>query len=102
MVRGTTATNSFKIPIPADMIKAIELNYEQGGTLVLCKDKLEDFTFTDDRAVIELTQEDTLRFNDKQTVEIQMRILTTEDKVIASRVTVTTVHRLLGKGGVIK
>lgn len=102
MVRGTTAVNTFRLPVPADMIKAIELNYEQGGKLVLCKNKLDDFTLTGTKAEVELTQEETLLFSDKQNVEIQMRVLTTEDKAIGSRVAITTVYRLLGKGEVLK
>ena len=46
-------------------------------------------------AIVKLSQEETLAFNERQIVEIQMRILTTGGDALASNIVLQNVTKLL-------
>jgi hypothetical protein len=100
-MRGTTPTHEFAIPVPVDMIAAIELNYEQAGKLVITKKELNDFTLSGQSVAVKLTQEETILFDSEEIVEIQMRLLTTTGEALVSDIEEVLPKRLLGAGGVL-
>ena len=94
MIRGTTPTHRFKLPIDQTIIQSLRVIYAQGGTKVLVKE-LEDFKLSDGWAETKLSQEETLDFDASQAGEMQMRILTAGGDAPASGIHRTSVGRLL-------
>lgn len=93
-MRGTTPTHIFKIPYDTSMVSKLRLTYEQVGGVVIEKTE-KDCIFDGDLVTITLTQEDTLKLNDKQYVEIQMKLLSTGGDVIKSEPITRTVSKCL-------
>lgn len=85
MIRGTTPTHSFTIPIEAELIKEILITYKQADNIIVEK-RTADCVLEEGKAKVTLTQEDTLKFDHVKLVEVQMRILTTDQCAIASYV----------------
>lgn len=86
MVRATTPTHTFVLPFSVDNIKTLRLTYSQNGNIVMEKEK-GDITIKDDNTLLYvLTQEETLKFNESKSVQIQLRVLTHEGSALASRV----------------
>lgn len=86
ITRGTTPYHRFSLPISPDLIDKIYITYLQGDIKVeKSKDDIEFITSEDVppvyKAVVHLTQADTLMFKSKspntEPVEIQMDIKTT-------------------------
>ncbi len=84
MIRGTTPTHTFLLPFEASEIRTLHVCYAQRGAVVLDKTK-EDCTLEGNAVRVRLTQEDTLRFVAGDRVQIQLRVLTNEGDVFASR-----------------
>lgn len=92
MIRGTTPTHTFTFDtLDPSTFKVLNIYYAQQGEEILQKSK-EDCIFktkeTDKGtiylAVVTLTQEETLKFKSKYDVEVQLRILTTDDRALAT------------------
>lgn len=92
MIRGTTPTYTFAFDnLDPSTFKVLNIYYAQQGVEIFCKTK-DDCVFstkeTDDGiqhlASITLTQEETKAFKAKYDVEIQLRVLTAEDKSLAT------------------
>ena len=92
MIRATTPTHKFIFTnFDPSTCKVLNVYYVQQGVQLLMKSK-ESFTFstkeTEDEtfyiASVTLTQEETKIFKAKQKVEIQLRVLTADDKSLAS------------------
>lgn len=94
MIRGTTPTHTFKIPFDTSLIAELRITYKQptGVELTKCE---TDCTLSENSIAVKLTQEETLQFNHKYNVEIQVRILTQGGDVVASKVLTTTVEKCL-------
>lgn len=99
MIRGTTPTICFKLPFDDGQIAELWLTISQRGQEVLTKEK-PDMTYDGEKYSIKLTQEDTLKLDDDQYAEIQLRIRTASGDAIASRVKRIAVEEIL-KDGVI-
>lgn len=93
MIRGTTPTHTFTFDkLDPRTFKVMNVYYAQQGVEVLVKNK-NDFTFKQEEcdkgpiysASVTLTQEETLNFNSKHKVELQMRALTSDDKALATK-----------------
>lgn len=84
MIRGTTPTYTFDIPLDASLIADLRLSFAQEGTELVKKTK-NDITLEGQKITVRLTQEDTLKFDHgKSTVQIQLRVLTTGGDVMTS------------------
>ena len=92
MIRGTTPTHTFIFEdLDPSTFKVLNIYYAQQGVEVLNKNK-NDCTFDTketDRgdiytASVTLTQEETKIFSARYDVEIQVRILTSDDKALAT------------------
>lgn len=92
MIRATTPTHKFTFNnLDPETFKALNVYYAQQGVELLTKSK-EDFSFsteeTEDNilyvASVTLTQEETKIFKAKQKVEVQLRVLTADDRSLAT------------------
>ena len=98
MIRGTTPTHTFMLPVDLRTAEVIELYYAQNNTVVVEKQK-SDMTVTSNSVSVTLTQEDTLKFCVSD-VEMQIRARFPSGEAIATDIKRTNVRRVL-KGGVI-
>ena len=94
MIRGTTPTHRFRLPVEESIVKEVRIIYEQSGEDVLLK-TLKDCRLENGYAVLKLTQEETLRFDSSQIVKVQMRMLTSGGDALASNIKRVAVGKLL-------
>jgi hypothetical protein len=85
MIRGTTPTHNFVLPIETEMVQAIQIIYAQKGETVLTKGK-GDCTFDGNSVSVKLTQQETFMFSEDEYVEIQIRVLTPAGDALASHI----------------
>ena len=85
MIRGTTPTHTFLLPFDTASIRSLRITYAQRGEVVLQKSEA-DCTCDGDTLRVQLTQEDTLRFAAGDRMQMQLRVLTENGDVFASRV----------------
>lgn len=85
MIRGTTPTHTFQIPLEASMVKDVRISYAQGGVVLAEKTK-NDCTLSGNEIKTKLTQEDTLKFRESKPIEVQLRVLTTDGDVMATNI----------------
>ena len=100
MIRGTTPTLLFNLPFSASVIKSAEITIEYVDDLmrVLIKKELKDCECNEKTIGTRLTQEETLQLPAPAIVLVQLRILTTDDIVMATVPYSTSVKRLLAEG----
>lgn len=89
MIRGTTPTHVYTLPLDTADIKKIRIIYKQVGRELVQKTE-DDCELSGNTATVKLTQQETLMFNSGANVEIQVRVLTTGNDALAS--TVISVH----------
>lgn len=94
MIRGTTPTHVFTIPIDVSMIKNVKIVYSQFDKIVLEKTG-DDVELSGNTLTTRLSQEDTFGFACTGSVHIQLRILTDGGSVLASKIMTVTVGRCL-------
>ncbi len=94
MIRGTTPTHTFVLPFDTANVKECMIIYGQDDKEVLRKEA-SVCTMSDNKIVVELTQEDTLKFDCKKNVQLQLRVLTQDDKALATKVQTYPVHKCL-------
>lgn len=94
MIRGTTPTHKWTIPVDASFIRGIRVIYKQGEDVLLVK-TTEDCIVEGKKLKVTLTQEDTLKFSHEDTAEVQVRLLTTDMKSLATRVMKVPIWELL-------
>lgn len=85
MIRGTTPTHIFTLPIEAELIKCAQVIYTQDGGAKLTKD-INDCALDGKTLTVRLSQEDTLFFACDRCVRIQVRVLTQAGDALASHV----------------
>ena len=83
MIRGTTPKHIFNLPFEASLVKEARISYAQEYETVLTKTEA-DCVFEGNTITVALTQEDTLLFKKRRKVEIQLRVLTTNNEVMAT------------------
>ncbi len=97
MIRGTTPTHTFEVPqIDTSYIKELRITYVQSCNTVLEKDE-SDVTMGDHLIKLTLTQEETLRFNDKLYVGVQLKVLMDDGSVLASQIMRFNVGKILNE-----
>lgn len=83
MIRGTTPTIEFEFPYTIDFVKNLRVSFAQNGAVKVEKTK-DDVELVENRVVVKLSQEDTLSFSEESVVKIQLKVLTTENDVLAT------------------
>lgn len=97
MRRGSTYRNTFKVSL--DLREAaVFITYSQDDVII--EKTGGDLLVTADEIVTNLSQEETLRFNDGLKVDIQIRYVMPDGTSDSSNIMTTTVGRIL-KDGVI-
>lgn len=76
MIRGTTPTFEFTLPMLTDEIAAGYITFAQDGSVVIDK-ALADCTCAGSTVTLHLTQEETLKLSQNTRTELQMRVRTT-------------------------
>lgn len=94
MIRGTTPTHTFKVPFDASVMGKVQITYSQND-VVLFQKHTSDCVVIDGSVTTKLTQGETLLFDHRKNVEIQIRILTPTGDALASKVFAETVGRCL-------
>ena len=94
MIRGTTPTHTFNLPLDASLIKEVKVTYAQGGAVILER-RAADCEIQGSTVTIRLTQEDTFKFDCSKKVYIQVRALLTSGECISSRILMTSVESCL-------
>lgn len=94
MIRGTTPTHVFTLSVEPDYFKNIRITYAQDDVVLFQKEKGDcEIEGYDVRTT--LTQEETLMFDAKKHVQIQVKAITEEGKVEASPIMCVTVGKCL-------
>ena len=97
MIRGTTPIHIFTHSLDPSDFKKIRIIYSQNHNVLFVKN-IEDCTVEGNTIAVRLTQEDTLAFDHDVPVNIQVRILTTNDIALASVIQTVRVSRCLENG----
>ena len=97
MIKGTTPTLHYNLPFESSIIKSAEIvvEYVDANKKVHIIKQLEDCTLGDKYIEAMLTQEETLQLPAPSSVEVQLRILTTDGTALATIPEKVTVKRLL-------
>lgn len=96
MIRGTTPTLVFRTSIDCSKLTLLNIAFAQNGKIVLEKN-LSQCNIDGNTASVTLTEEDTLLFDYKKKVEIQVRAGCGSTR-LASRIIVEDVGRILKDG----
>lgn len=94
---GTTPTHIFKHKLNPHLISKVRIIYSQDDEKILVKEH-EDCTVVEGTIKVKLTQEDTLKFDYKKPVEIQVRVLTVSGDCPTSAIKVISAGRCLDDG----
>ena len=92
--KGCTCENTFTIPFMEDEIEAIRITYCQKDK-VLFEKELGDCTFSEGVVSITLNQEDTLKFDSFQIIEIQLKVKVRGGSVVKSNIIETVTDKVL-------
>ena len=97
MIRGTKPTILYKLPFSTSIIKSAEITikYDDGLKKILIKKTLDDCVLGEKRIETRLTQEETLQLPAPATIFVQLRILTTDDIALATKIHKSSVEKLL-------
>lgn len=94
MIQGTTPTHIFRLPIDAAVIAEVRITYEQLGKTMIEKTE-KDVQMTGYTITLGLSQEETLRLNHRALVRLQVKVLTTDGQVMASKIRNIQVDEIL-------
>lgn len=100
MIRGTTPTLLYNLPFLASIIKSAEITIEYVDNFkkVLMTKTLEDCELGEKSISTTLTQEETLQLPTSATVLVQLRVLTKDNKALATEPQSVKVKKLLAEG----
>lgn len=96
MIRGTTPTHIFNLPFAASTITKLRVTYMQGGVKVLEKTEA-DCTFDGNALKIKLTQEESLKFKERDNVELQLKAKDANGDILSHTVKSLPVDRVLNE-----
>ena len=85
MIRGTTPTFEFTLPMPTAEIAAGYITFAQSGSVVIDK-ALTDCECAGHTVTLRLTQEETLKLQHGDRTELQVRVRTAGGEALATRV----------------
>ena len=100
MIKGTTPTLQFNLPIETSTLKAAEVmvQYVDSNKAITIIKTLDQCEVGEKTITATLTQEETLQLPAPSMVYIQLRVLTVDGVAMASAIFTTTVKRLLAEG----
>jgi hypothetical protein len=96
MLVGGTPKHEFELPIHTSLLNDLLITYSQMGIIILEK-RINDCSAEGNVVSLELSQEDTLKFDEHIAIEIQLKIKTLGGEVIPSDIIVDTPSRCLNK-----
>lgn len=96
MIRGTTPTEIFKLPIDASIIKKVRITYVQYAKIIVEKTE-QDVAMSDQTIRFKLTQEETLRFSATTPAIVQLKVLFTDNTVQACPIMEVSVKDILNE-----
>ena len=96
MRQGTTPTHTFLLPFDSNEVKILELTYAQHDVVLLTK-TLDDCILENNTVTIELSQEDTFKFDCSSQIQMQLRVLTTTNQAYATEIYLAKIERSLSK-----
>lgn len=96
MIRGTTPTHIFHLKIDTSTIKELRITYVQYSKTLVEKSE-KDVTMEGSEIRLKLTQEETLKFSRSTPVRIQLKVLTTDNTVLACPVKELPVDDILNE-----
>ena len=85
LAKGTTPIHTFTLPFNTGIIKTVKVIYAQKNAVLFEKEG-EACNCSDNTVTVKLTQEETLKFDCRHSVQIQMRVLTVDGDALASLV----------------
>ena len=94
MIRGTTPTHTFTLPFDVSNISKLKIIYAQNDSQIFCKG-IEDCKLNGNTVSVSLTQSETLKFDHKKMVQIQLRVLSGGGDSLVSNVFNTSVGECL-------
>ena len=94
--KGCTCKNTFLIPFTENQIKDIIITYMQQDQIILEKVK-KDCTFNDCKVTVDLTQEESMKFDETKIIRMQIKIKTNDDHVVKSNIMETYTDELFNK-----
>jgi len=96
MKQGTTPTHTFHLPFASSNIKALEITYAQHDTILFTKE-MKDCILEGDIIAVELSQEETFRFDFTTPIQMQLRVLTITNQAYATDILLTNISKSLSK-----
>lgn len=94
MRRGTTPTHIFTLPFSTEYVSKVKVAYKQDATVVLRKNT-QDCKLEGDKVSVTLTREESLLFNDRAFVKVQVEVELREGGTLVSAVYVLRLDELL-------
>lgn len=91
MRQGTTWPHKFKIPFSTSMLKSVQVVYAQGSNILFRK-TIGDCILSGREVQLSLSQKETLKLDPKKELQLQLRLLTTDDVAFASNIFITGVE----------
>lgn len=101
MIRGTTPSFTFTLPMDTSELEAGFVTFAQGegdDYSVIIDKPLSEWGLDGNKAIVELSQEETLQLEAGQTVEIQMRVRTKNGQAAATKIIRAKAERILKDG----
>lgn len=99
-MRGTTPELTFNMPFDTSDIKKLYVTFKNRANETVLEKTETDCTFSGNKITLELSQEETLLFEERTQIRAQLRWLTQADKAEKSKVFIIYSDELL-KDGVI-
>ena len=96
MIRGTTPTHVFTLPFDTSEVKEVLITYAQKEK-VLFEKATADCTLSENKVIVDLTQEETFEFDCTHSGQVQIRVKKTNGKVFASVVKKIDIETCLSK-----
>lgn len=81
---GTTPTKKFNLPIDLSDIKNFSVTFSQDEEVI--KKMKSDCTVEGNSIIAHLTQEDTLKLQEKKTVKVQIKLLFKDGNVLKTKI----------------
>lgn len=95
---GTTPELTFNLPFDTSIIKNLYITFKDRNKAIVLEKTEADCTMNNNSVTVELSQEETLQFEKRTKVRVQLRIKTTNDKALKSNIIVIDIGDLLKEG----
>jgi hypothetical protein len=96
MIGGSTPKHTFRLPFDTSMLSNVRIVYAQGDEILITREK-DGCTFDGNTIEVTLTQEETLKLDYQQILEIQGHFLTLDGNALVSKPKRMTVDKFLDR-----